>query len=137
MVFMEFMLPRFFGWPSILDPHATDPSPSPLPHLARWYACASGPPLSPDGTPTRTRWDSHPHTPRCDTCHRYTALQSTPAFAKVRAEIWGYWERMEEAGQFAPIRDEFAPCTDPSLKFTYGVPHMVDLNYQTPPPPGQ
>ena len=31
-VFMEFMLPRVFGWPQLFDPPAT-----PFPHLARWY----------------------------------------------------------------------------------------------------
>jgi len=102
-VFMEFMLPRFFGWPALFDPHAASPAPTPFPHLARWY----------------------------------TALQRTPAFADVRQDIWGYWETMEAAGQFAPIVAEMAANTDPSLKFAYGAPQTVALNYQEPPPPGK
>ena len=33
-VFMEFMLPRFFGWPALFDPNAQTPTPA----LASWYA---------------------------------------------------------------------------------------------------
>ena len=39
--------------------------------------------------------------------------------------------------QFQPIVDEIAANSDPTLKFTYGVPRVVQLNYQTPPPPGK
>merc|ERR1719230_1236425 len=35
--FMEFMLPRVFGWPKLFDPHATAPAPTPFPALAAWY----------------------------------------------------------------------------------------------------
>ena len=31
---MEFMLPRFFGWPALFDPNAQTPTPA----LASWYA---------------------------------------------------------------------------------------------------
>jgi len=44
---------------------------------------------------------------------------------------------MEAAGQFEPILAEMAANTDPTLKFTYGVPSPVMLNYQEPPPPGK
>lgn len=54
---------------------------------------------------------------------------------------WGfahrYWEKMEAAGQFEPIRQEIATNTNPALKFQYGVPQTVSLNYQAPPPPGE
>jgi len=101
-VFMEFMLPRVFGWPHLFEQDA-HPAPTPFPKLAAWY----------------------------------TAMRQVPAFASVRAEILGYWEMMEAAGQFAPIIEEVAGCTDPTLKFTYGVPQTVSLNYQEPPPPGK
>ena len=39
-VFMEFMLPRVFGWPELFDPAATAPAPTPFPALAAW--CSSG-----------------------------------------------------------------------------------------------
>jgi len=55
----------------------------------------------------------------------------------VHADIWGYWEQMAAAGQFGPIVDEIAACTDPTLKFAYGVPQAVSLNYQEPPPAGK
>jgi len=102
-VFMEFILPRFFGWPHLFDPDTIQPAPTPFPRLAAWY----------------------------------TAVQCTPAFASVRSDILGYWEQMEAAGQFDSILDEMAAATDPSLKFTYGVPQTVALNYQEPPPPGK
>merc|ERR1719473_2569554 len=97
-VFMEFMLPRVFGWPALFDPQATSPAP------ATWY----------------------------------TAMQSgEAAFRSVRTDILGYWEQLEAAGQFQPIIDEIAANTDPTLKFTFGVPPTVMLNYQEPPPPGK
>ena len=47
---------------------------------------------------------------------------------------------MEAAGQFDPILAELKEAaTDPltsSLKFVYGKPSSVELNYQEPPPPG-
>ena len=36
-VFMEFMLPRVFGWPALFDPQATSPAPTPFPALAKWF----------------------------------------------------------------------------------------------------
>ena len=33
-VFMEFMLPRVFGWPDIFRPETAS---NPFPSLARWY----------------------------------------------------------------------------------------------------
>lgn len=36
-VFMEFILPRFFGWPHLFDPDTTQPAPTPFPRLAAWY----------------------------------------------------------------------------------------------------
>lgn len=101
-VFMEFMLPRFFGWPQLFDPQATAPAPTPFPVLARWY----------------------------------TQMQETPAFSSVRLDIWGFWEQMETAGQFEHITKELEGA-HPALKFTYGVPQTVMLNYQEPPPPGK
>jgi len=102
-VFMEFMLPRVFGWPHLFDPQATTPAPTPFPALAAWY----------------------------------TAMQDMPAFKSVRTDIWGYWEQMEAAGQFEPILEELRSNADPTLKFRYGVPEPVMLNYQEPPPPGK
>ena len=67
----------------------------------------------------------------------YAAMREEPAFASVRADIWEYWEQMDAAGQFDHIRKELRACTDRTLKFTYGVPHRVALNYQEPPPPGK
>jgi len=67
----------------------------------------------------------------------YDRLQNTPAFSETRDDIWGYWEKMEAAGQFEPIRQEIATNTNPALKFQYGVPQTVSLNYQAPPPPGK
>ncbi len=48
----------------------------------------------------------------------------------MRTDIWGYWEQMDAAGQFEPIVAELAANSDPMLKFTYGVPQRVELNYQ-------
>merc|ERR1719399_545601 len=36
-VFMEFMLPRVFGWPQLFDPTSATPAPTPFPALAKWY----------------------------------------------------------------------------------------------------
>jgi len=96
-VFMEYMLPRNFGWPDILNPAA----PTPFPKLAAWYA----------------------------------GLRAQPHFAECHADIWSYWEKMDAAGQFGPIREEVA--AHPHLKYTYGVPQAVPLNYQQPPPAGK
>eukprot|EP00941_MAST-03F_sp_MAST-3F-sp1_P004549 g4549.t1 len=97
-VFMEYMLPRVFGWPQIFDPNATTPAATPFPHLARWY----------------------------------TNAQITPAFTSVRSDILGYWEQLDADGQFLPIIAEIEENSDPSLKFVYGVPTTVKLNYQEP-----
>jgi len=67
----------------------------------------------------------------------YTNLKANPSFKSTHADIWGYWEQMDAAGQFQPIKDELAANKNPSLKFTYGVPQTVMLNYQEPPPQGK
>jgi len=103
-VFMEYMLPRVFGWPHLFDLSASEPAPTPFPHLAEWYAGL------------RTDRDE---------------------FRAVHADIWSYWEAMETAGQFEAIRQELAANTDASLKFTFGMPQTVTLNYQEPPPDGK
>ena len=65
------------------------------------------------------------------------AQANHPAFASVRSDIWGYWEQLEAQGQFACITEELKAGDDPTLKFTYGQPDMVELNYQKAPPPGK
>jgi len=95
-VFMEYMLPRCFGW---LPPFEAG---SPFPRLAAWYSGVQA---------------------------------AHPEFEAVHASIWSYWEEMEAAGQFKPIVEEVA--SNPQLKFMYGVPSTVSLNYQEPPPPGK
>ena len=66
----------------------------------------------------------------------YTRLRTTPVFADTHADIWGYWEKMEAAGQFAPIAAAVRDPANCALKFTFGAPPpTVDLNYQQPPPP--
>ncbi|KAL9178891.1 hypothetical protein ACHAXT_011864 [Thalassiosira profunda] len=104
-VFMEYILPRVFGWPHLFDPDARHPAPTPFPNLAEWY----------------------------------NAMQRAyPEFVKVRDDIWGYWVKMDGAGQFQPIVTEISPPNvDPTLKFQYGVPSKVMLNYQEPPPAGK
>lgn len=68
----------------------------------------------------------------------YTRLRAAPVFADTHADIWEYWERMEAAGQFAPIAAAMRDPANAALKFTYGAaPPCVDLNYQEPPPPGK
>jgi hypothetical protein len=101
-VFMEYMLPNFFGWPQLFDPGA--PPPQPFPKLAAWYAGL-----------------------RAD----------EPAFASVHAEIWNYWRELDSQGQFLPIQSELASPEAEDLKFTYGKPQTVTLNYQEPPPEGK
>merc|ERR1712196_186358 len=103
MGFMEYMLPRFFGWPELFNPDATSLMDTPFPALAKWY----------------------------------TELRKVNAFASVHQDVWSYWEKMEAAGQFAPIVEGIAANTDPSIKVTYEVPQRVLLNYQEPPPPGK
>ena len=102
--FMEYMLPRVFGWPQLFDLLATDPAPTPFPKLARWYS---------------------------------ELLERHPPFASVRSDIYTYWEQMDTAGQFQPILDELASTAASGLKFRYGVPQQVMLEYQEPPPPGK
>ena len=58
------------------------------------------------------------------------------AFASTHADIWDYWVDMAAAGQFVPILEELRSPEAAGLKFSYGVPQQVALNYQTPPPPG-
>jgi|EP01046_Picozoa_sp_COSAG06_P038373 glutathione S-transferase len=98
-VFMEFMLPRVFGWPEVFTPGAA----TPFPALASWY----------------------------DHCRT-----ADEAFASTHADIWDYWVDMAAAGQFVPILEELRSPEAAGLKFSYGVPQQVALNYQTPPPPG-
>ena len=110
---MEFMLPRFFGWPQLWGDNQRTPTPlgdvrlpsppTPFPTLARWYA----------------------------------AMRGAAAFASVRDDIYSYWQGLEAAGQWQPILDEIAANTDPTLKLTYGVPTSVALHYQAPPPAGK
>ena len=35
--FMEYMLPRIFGWPELFNVCSKHPNPTPFPHLAAWY----------------------------------------------------------------------------------------------------
>ena len=79
-VFMEFLLPRVFGWADPFDPGAGGPFPA----LARWYQ-------------------------HCKAEHA--------AFAQTHEEVWSYWVRMEEAGQFEPIKQELAD--NPDRKWVY------------------
>ena len=48
----------------------------------------------------------------------YGRLDAQPAFAATRADIWGYWEEMEAAGQLQPIVDEVA-ADETGLKFVF------------------
>jgi len=67
----------------------------------------------------------------------YTSLKSIPEFASTHKDIWDYWVELDIAGQFEPIRKEVKE-NESSLKFKYGEPPaVVNLNYQTPPPPGK
>ena len=116
-VFMEYMLPRFYGWPDLFNPKASDPAPTPFPHLAKWYTGLMTPP---------TPWEAALAMKR----------QRAIAFTSVRDDIWGYWEKMDAAGQFQPIVDEIAAAPK-DFKFVYGVPRKVELNYQEPPPQGK
>jgi len=75
-IFMEFMLPRVFGWPEVF--HEKEH----FPKLTAWFE----------------------------------RLNRDPIFAGVRDEIWNFWVEKEEAGQFAPIRDEIK---DPNFKWKY------------------
>ena len=87
---MEFMLPRFFGWPQLwgdnqrmpsgLGCHVRLPSPpTPFPALARWYA----------------------------------AMRTTPAFASVRNDIYSYWQGLEAAGQWLDETITLTPTLSP------------------------
>ncbi|KAL3920686.1 MAG: hypothetical protein SGPRY_005165 [Prymnesium sp.] len=96
-VFMEYMLPRVFGWPQIFEPSAH----TPFPKLANWYS----------------------------------GLKQEACFAQVHSEIWDYWVEMDRKGQFAPISDEI--LANPTLKFRYGSPQTVTLNYQSAPAEGK
>jgi hypothetical protein len=115
-VFMDYMLPRVFGWPDVFNPEAgSGPGGHPAPPGA-----AAGP----TPFPTLARW--------------YSALAADrAAFRATRADIWAYWERLEREGQFEPIRAELAANRDPALKFAYGTTPAVTLAYQEPPPPGK
>jgi len=103
-VFMEFMLPRVFGWPQLFDALSTDPAPTPFPSLARWYT---------------------------------NSQKRSEAFRSTHGDIWNFWERMENEGQFAPIVEELTNNSDATLKFQFGVPSRVALNYQETPPKGK
>mmetsp|Transcript_28286 Transcript_28286/g.76130 ORF Transcript_28286/g.76130 Transcript_28286/m.76130 type:complete len:495 (-) Transcript_28286:420-1904(-) len=79
-----------------------------------------------------------PATPFPNLARWYTSMQELhQAFQAVHADIWTYWEEMDAAGQFKPILEELAANEDPGLKFQYGVPQVVDLEYQEPPPPNK
>lgn len=49
----------------------------------------------------------------------YGRCAAVPIFAQVRSDILGYWEAMEEKGQFAPIREELGSEAAAGLKWTY------------------
>ena len=68
---------------------ASDPAPTPFPHLAKWYTGLMTPPTPYEAALAMKR-------------------QRAIAFTSVRDDIWGYWEKMDAAGQFQPIVDEIA-----------------------------
>ncbi len=108
-VFMEFMLPRVFGWADPFDDGADEGATTkktPFPSLARWYSSVR-----------------REHAP----------------FAETHKEIWEYWLELEAKGQFACITKEMAEAkaAGEEYKWTYGVPQLVSLNYQEPPPEGK
>jgi len=123
-VFMEFMLPRFFGWPQLWGDNQRTPP------LARREEEAEA---EAEAVPTQPP----PPTPFPALARWYAAMRETEAFASVRDDIYSYWQGLEAAGQWRPILEEIAANTDPSLKLTYGLTRRVVLNYQAPPPPGK
>eukprot|EP00747_Dinoflagellata_sp_TGD_P195488 gnl/TRDRNA2_/TRDRNA2_64244_c0_seq1.p1 gnl/TRDRNA2_/TRDRNA2_64244_c0~~gnl/TRDRNA2_/TRDRNA2_64244_c0_seq1.p1 ORF type:complete len:419 (-),score=70.54 gnl/TRDRNA2_/TRDRNA2_64244_c0_seq1:51-1217(-) len=98
-LFMNFMLPRVFGWPRVFND-----DPEHLPNLAAWWKKMAG----------------------------------MPEFAKVQAEIDGYWHQKWEEGQFETIIEE---TKDPSFQWRYPVDwegtQSAVLHYQEPPPKGK
>jgi len=48
----------------------------------------------------------------------YAQIRQQPHFAQVHTDIWGYWLRMQEEGQFLPILEEIANDTH-GLQFRY------------------
>jgi glutathione S-transferase len=88
-VFMEFMLPRVFGWADL-------------------FRDASG------GFPYLQNW--------------YEAMLKEPAMQTVHNDIWNYWVKCENEGQFVTIQDE---TRDPAFKWLYttaDITHTVPLS---------
>mmetsp|Transcript_31083 Transcript_31083/g.48690 ORF Transcript_31083/g.48690 Transcript_31083/m.48690 type:complete len:729 (-) Transcript_31083:24-2210(-) len=96
IVFMEYMLPKNLGWEEniFVWDGAEDLAYSkcPLPYLAKWYTTLSG------------------------RCGEAADKKYIHEFAKVRQEIWKYWELKDADGQFLPVREE---AKDPSFKWVY------------------
>mmetsp|Transcript_32217 Transcript_32217/g.70512 ORF Transcript_32217/g.70512 Transcript_32217/m.70512 type:complete len:263 (-) Transcript_32217:366-1154(-) len=75
-IFMEFMLPRVFGWPKVFREKEH------FPRLAAWFEL----------------------------------LETNEVFSAVRLDIWNFWVKKEEEGQFESIKGELV---DTNFKWVY------------------
>lgn len=101
IIFMEFMLPRVFGWKDIFyeDVH--------LPKFSKWFKF----------------------------------LSSISNFAKVRQDIWTFWEKQYDAGQFVTIKEEIHLKDSDTYQWSFPIDWKQDfkatLIYQKPSPQGK
>ena len=142
-IFMEFMLPRVFGWPGdvlhdIHTIHALYTHYTRSIHALYTLYTRSIHTLYTHYTHTMPDiFRSTEHLPRLSLW--WQNLTAKPEFAKVREDIFSFWEQKEIDGQFESILGEVA---DKSFQWTYFLDEnqpsqQVMLEYQEAPPPGK
>lgn len=88
-IFMEYLLPRVFGWEDFLNgaaptKHPLSRTPCMFPKLRRWFQ----------------------------------EMMKGPAMQSCRQDIWEYWVEMDAKGQFAPIIQEVAEAPEYKWMYT-------------------
>jgi len=108
-VFMEYMLPRNFGWPHLFNASTTVPAQTPTPALARWYTALR----------TQNAAFGQVHS---DIWDYWVEMEDKGQFGPIREEVAAHLGVGVASG---------------AQKVTYGVPQITSLNYQVAPPPGK
>ena len=137
-VFMEFLLPRFFGWPHLFDPQVTQHTVTVTLTFTRKlcaYVCVRvrmrvvlvhGEWLR-QVHKMRPHVAAQGHTPFPHLAVWYTELRQRQAFASVRDDIWQYWETMEQQVARFPPPCFLATSADPHPHVTILISYSLSL----------